>query len=195
MPKKQFGPQPWLFPNPTVLVGTVYDGRPNFAPFAWCGIVGGEPPTLAVGIRHTRHTLKGIRQNRAFSVNVPSINLLKETDYCGMVSGDATNKAKVCDFKVFYGGLETAPLIEQCPVNLECELLHVLDLGVHALVIGKIVQSHVSENCLTDGQPDILKIKPFVYSRGPSARYNAVGEVIGRAYDIGKEIKDRGGKL
>jgi flavin reductase (DIM6/NTAB) family NADH-FMN oxidoreductase RutF len=189
MTKKTFGPQPWLFPNPTVLVGTTYDGKANFAPFAWCGITGGEPPTVSVGIRHQRHTLKGIYQNRTFSVNVPSVALLKETDYCGMVSGNQTDKAKACGFKVFYGMLNTAPLIEQCPVNLECEVLHILNLGVHALVVGKIVQTHVSEDCLTDDQPDILKIKPFVYSRGPAARYNAVGEVLGQAYDVGKTLK------
>jgi flavin reductase (DIM6/NTAB) family NADH-FMN oxidoreductase RutF len=189
MKKKEFGPQPWLFPNPTVLLGTVYDGKVDFAPYAWCGITGGEPPTVAVGVRHERHTLKGIYQNRAFSVNVPSVDLLVETDYCGMVSGAQEDKANHCGFKVFYGTLETAPLIEQCPVNLECEVIHLLNVGVHMLVIGKIVQSHVNEDCLTDDQPDILKIKPFVYSRGPTARYNAVGEVLGQAFDAGKKLK------
>jgi flavin reductase (DIM6/NTAB) family NADH-FMN oxidoreductase RutF len=192
MTKKSFGPQPWIIPNPAVLVGTVFDGRPNFATYAWCGITGGEPPTLAVGVRHQRHTLKGILQNRAFSVNVPSADQAKEADYCGLVSGANTDKAKVCGFKVFFGGLQAAPLIEQCPVNLECELLHTLDIGVHLLVVGRIVQAHVSEDCLTDGQPDIMKIRPFVYSRGATARYNAVGEVIGRAFDIGKELRKRG---
>ena len=85
--------------------------------------------------------------------------------------------------------LATAPLIEQCPVNLECEVLHMLNLGIHALVVGKIVQTHVTEDCLTNDQPDIMKIKPFVYSRGPTARYNAVGEVLGQAYDVGKETE------
>ena len=189
MTKKSFGPQPWLFPNPTVLIGTVFNGKANFAPFAWCGITGGEPPTISVGIRHQRHTLKGIYQNLTFSVNVPSVDLLKETDYCGLVSGADADKAKVCGFKVFYGTLSTAPLIEQCPVNLECEVLHVINLGVHALVVGKIVQAHVTEDCLTDDQPDIMKIKPFVYSRGPAARYNAIGAVLGQAYDVGKALK------
>jgi len=189
MNKKELGPQPLLFPNPAVLVGAMVDGKPNFATYAWCGITGGEPPTISVGIRHERHTLKGIHQNRAFSVNVPSVDLIKETDYCGMVSGAKTDKAKDCGFKVFYGTLDSAPLIEQCPVNLECEVLHILNLGVHAMVIGKIVQTHVSEDCLTEGAPDIMKIKPLIYSRGPSARYNAVGEVLGNAFSIGKEIK------
>lgn len=189
MSKKELGPQPLLFPNPAVLVGAMVDGKPNFATFAWCGITGGKPPTISVGIRHERHTLKGIHQNRTFSVNIPSADLIKETDYCGMVSGAKTDKAKDCGFKVFYGTLDSAPLIEQCPVNLECEVLHILNLGAHAMVIGKIVQTYVSEDCLTEGAPDIMKIKPLIYSRGPSARYNAVGEVLGNAFSIGKEIK------
>jgi flavin reductase (DIM6/NTAB) family NADH-FMN oxidoreductase RutF len=189
MSKKEFGPQPWLFPNPTVLIGTLYNGKTNFAPFAWCGITGGEPPAISVGIRHQRHTLKGIYQNNTFSVNVPSVDLIKETDYCGTVSGSQADKAKDCKFKIFYGTLNTAPLIEQCPVNLECEVMHLLNIGIHMLVVGKIVQAHVTEDCLTDNQPDIMKIRPFVYSRGPAARYNALGEVLGQAYNIGKELK------
>ncbi|HEY97716.1 MAG TPA: flavin reductase family protein [Dehalococcoidia bacterium] len=187
--KKRFGPQPWIFPNPTVLVGTVVNGKPNFAPYAWCGITGGEPPTLAVGVRHERYTLKGIKQNLVFSVNVPSVDLLAETDYCGITSGAKVDKAKDCGFSVFYGTLDKVPLIKQCPVNLECEVLHMLNVGIHTLVIGKIVETHVSENCLTDGQPDIMKIKPFVYSRGPTARYNAVGDVLGQAFSAGKSLK------
>lgn len=190
MSKREFGPQPWIFPNPTVLIGTLFDGKSNFAPFAWCGIVGGEPPTLSVGIRHQRHTLKGILQNRTFSVNVPSIDLLEETDYCGTVSGAQADKAKDCGFKVFYGTLNTAPLIEQCPVNLECEVLHMLNIGAHMLVIGQIVQSHVSEDCLTEDQPDIMKIRPFVYSRAlTTRRYNALGEILGQPYEVGKKMK------
>jgi flavin reductase (DIM6/NTAB) family NADH-FMN oxidoreductase RutF len=133
--------------------------------------------------------LKGIRQNRTFSVNVPSTDLIKETDYCGMVSGAKADKANDCGFKVFYGGLASAPLIEQCPVNLECEVWHMLNLGAHMLVVGKIVQTHISDDCLTEGQPDIMKIRPLIYSRGPVARYNAVGEVLGQAYNIGKELR------
>ena len=191
MSKKQFGPQPWIFPNPTVLVGTVVDGKPNFAPYAWSGITGGDPPTLSVGIRHERYTLIGIKQNKVFSVNIPSVDLLEETDYCGMVSGAKVDKAEECGFNIFYGRLDKAPLFEQCPVNLECEVLHILNVGIHMLVVGKIVQTHITEDCLTDDQPDILKIKPFVYSRGPTARYNAVGDVLGQAFNVGKSLKKK----
>ncbi|MCJ7606053.1 MAG: flavin reductase family protein, partial [Dehalococcoidales bacterium] len=133
MTKQQFGPQPWLFPNPTVLVGTMINGKPNVAAYAWSGITGGDPPTISVGVRHSRYTLEGILQNRTFSVNIPSADLIKETDYCGIVSGRDTDKIADCGFTVAYGKLDTAPLIEQCPVNLECEVLHILNVGIHAL--------------------------------------------------------------
>jgi flavin reductase (DIM6/NTAB) family NADH-FMN oxidoreductase RutF len=189
MTKKQFGPQPWLFPNPTVLVGTLIDGKPNVAAYAWSGITGGDPPTISVAVRHQRYTLQGIYQNRAFSVNIPSAGLIRETDYCGIVSGRDTDKIKDCGFKVFYGKLDTAPLIEQCSVNLECEVLHILNVGLHALVIGKIVETHVDTGCLTDGQPDIMKIQPIIYSRGAKPKYNAVGDLIGTPFQTGKAIK------
>lgn len=191
MDKKKFGPQPWLFPNPTVLVGTLIDGRPNVATYAWSGITGGDPPTISVAVRHERYTLEGIHRNRTFSVNIPPTVLIKETDYCGTVSGRDTDKVKDCGFTVFYGRLDTAPLIEQCVVNLECEILHILDVGLHALVVGKIVETHVAEDCLTDGQPDIMKIQPIIYSRGAQPKYNAIGELLGTPFKIGKDIKPK----
>ena len=186
MSKKTIGPQPLLWPHPTVLVGANVNGKPDFLAVAWAGIAGGTPPMISVALRHSRHTLKGIRQNMTFSVNIPSADMVKETDYCGIVSGAETDKVKDCRFKIFYGNLNSAPLIEQCPVNLECEVAHILDLGSHSLVIGKIVETHVSEDCLTDGKPDIKKIKPFIFASG---KYHAIGEVIADAFSIGKELK------
>jgi flavin reductase (DIM6/NTAB) family NADH-FMN oxidoreductase RutF len=193
MSKKEFGPQPWLFPNPAVMLGTKIGDKVDFATFAWCGMSCGDPPILSVGVRHERYTLQGIYQNHTFSVNVPSEDLVKEADYCGLTSGKDTDKVKDCGFKVFYGTLPNAPLIEQCPVNLECEVLHMLNLGIHVLVVAKIVQVHVSEDCLTEGQPDILKIRPLGFSRGRTSRYNGIGRILGQTYSIGKEMKKKNG--
>src|SRR4030042_42109 len=123
-----------------------------------------------------------------FSVNVPSVDLVKETDYCGIISGANINKAEACHFEVFYGKLENAPLIGQCPVNLECRVVHILDLGSHALVIGRIEETHISEECLTNGKPDVVKINPLTYVTSPAARYQGLGEVIAQAFRIGREI-------
>jgi len=178
-----------VYPMPAFLIGANVEGKPNFMTAAWSGIAGGEPPVVTVGIRPTRYTLKGIRQNTTFSVNVPSVDLVKEADYCGIESGSRIDKVAVCKFKVFYGKLETAPLIEQCPVNLECRVMHMLDVGSHILVVGRIEEVYASEECLTDGKPDVDKIKPITYVTDPARHYQALGEYIGKAFGIGLELK------
>jgi len=186
MNKKKFGPQPMLWPHPTTLVGSHVDGKPDFAAVAWTGVAASTPPAITIALQHHRYSLKGIYQNKTFSINIPSRELVKETDYCGLVSGTKTDKVKDCGFKVFYGNLNTAPLIEQCPINLELEVLHILNMGSHALVVGEVVETHVSEDCLTEGQPDMDKVKPFAFGPG---KYYTVGEYFADAFKIGWEIK------
>ena len=189
MCKKKLGPTPMVWPHPTVLVGTVFEGKVDFAAYAWTGVAASNPPSVSVAIQHPRHTLKGIYESRAFSVNVPPVELVRETDYCGLVSGADTDKVKNCGFKVFYGENKAAPLIEECPINLECELAHTLNLGSHVLVVGKITETHFTEECLTDGRPDMDKVKPFIFGPG---KYFKVGEAFADAFKIGNEIKNKG---
>jgi len=188
MNKKKLGAQPMLWPHPTVLVGSHVDGKPDFAAVAWTGVAASNPPAITIALQHHRYSLKGIYQNNTFSINIPSREQVKETDYCGLVSGTDTDKVKDCNFKVFYGNLDTAPLIEQCPINLELEVVHILNMGSHALVVGKVVETHISEDCLTGDRPDMIKIKPFAF--GPF-KYHAIGEAFADAFSIGKEIKSK----
>jgi flavin reductase (DIM6/NTAB) family NADH-FMN oxidoreductase RutF len=174
---------------PVLLIGSNVDEKPNFMTVAWGGIANGEPAMISVAIHKKRYTLKGIRQNSTFSVNIPSAEMVKETDYCGIISGSAVNKVEVCRFKVFYGKLGNAPLIEQCPINLECKVMHILDLGSHSLVVGRIEESHISEKYLTNGKPDVNKIKPMSYIMSPATQYQALGEVLAKAFSVGKELK------
>ena len=191
MVKTLMGPQTLVYPQPIVLVGAKTYDKPNFAAVSWVGIACETPPMVSVALNHNRYTLKGIRQNLTFSVNVPSIDMVKETDYCGLVSGSKADKAEICQFKVFYGNLDSAPLIEQFPVNLECKVVHILNLGSHSLIIGRINETYISEKCLTDGKPDIKKIKPLVYITDSTGQYHAIGEFIAEAYSIGKGLKAR----
>ena len=187
MSKVTMGPQTLISPMPTLLVGANVHDKPNFMTVAWGGIANSDPPMISIAIRHHRYTLTGIRQNLTFSINVPSSNLVKEADYCGIISGSKVNKVDVCKFKVFYGKLKNAPLIEQCPVNLECSVVHILNLGSHSLIIGKIEETYVSEICLTDGKPDENKIKPVIFST--SRQYYALEEFLADAFSIGSELK------
>jgi len=121
-------------------------------------------------------------------VNTPSVDLVKETDFCGITTGAKVDKVKVCKFKVFYGHLKSAPLIEQCPVNLECRVAHILNLGSHMFIIGEGKGTYLSDDCLTDGKPDTKKIKPIIFNL-ETKEYSAFGEVIARALSIGRELQ------
>ncbi len=191
MCKVLMGAQTLIYPMPVLLIGAKVHDKPNFMAAAWCGIANGEPPMISVAIRHQRYTLRGIKQNLTFSVNVPSTDIVRETDYCGIISGSKVNKVDICQFNVFYGKLDNAPLIKQCPVNLECEVVHILDLGSHLLIVGRIEETYVSQVCLTDGKPDVNKIKPLIYCSDPACHYQAFGEVIAKAFSIGEELKHR----
>jgi flavin reductase (DIM6/NTAB) family NADH-FMN oxidoreductase RutF len=176
-----------MYPRPTLLVGSMVDGKPNFMTVGGGGVANAEPPIIGVPIRHHQYTLKGMYQNLTFSVNIPSVDLVKETDYCGIVTGSKVDKVKVCGFKVFYGSLENAPLIEQCPINLECKIVHILNLGTHAFVMGEVKGAYITDDCLTQGKPDVKKIKPMIYNLEAS-EYSAFGEVVGKAFYVGKEL-------
>lgn len=188
MSKIQLSPRPLICVTPTVLVGAMIDGKPNFMAVAWCCVANSTPPMVSVAIRPARYTLKGIRETMEFSVNVPSTKLVREADYCGIVSGSKIDKVSVCKFKVFYGKLKNAPLIKQCPVNLSCKVEHILELGSHHLFIGSVEETQISENCLTDGKPDIRKIKPFVFAATAPSEYFAFGKSLGRAFAVGQDL-------
>jgi len=192
MKKITLGPQTLVYPMPAFLIGADVDGKANFMTAAWSGIACSTPPMLTVALQHHRHTLKGMKENGVFSVNVPNAGQAKETDFCGIFSGTKEDKAQVCGFSVFYGKLEKAPLIEQCPVNLECKVVHLLNLGSHMLVIGRIEEVHVSEEYMKDGEPDPQKVDPLMYITGAVKSYFKLGEPVGQAFKIGMEIK--GGK-
>lgn len=184
MSKKRLGPQTLLYPMPAVLVGAVVEGKANFMTAAWCSIACLKPPAISVAVNTARHTLKGIKENGAFSINVPSADLVKDVDYCGIYSGAKRDKSSI--FKVYFGELQTVPLIEECPVNLECKLIQSLDIGSHTLIVGEILETHVTESCLTDGKADPEKINPLVFSPAVQ-KYHRLGPVIAQAFKVGKD--------
>lgn len=184
MNKISIGPRPYMAAMPTVLVGATVGGEPNFMTASWAGVACMEPPMVSVAINKARHTEKGIAENKVFSLNIPAARNAVESDFCGIVSGK--NEDKASNFDVFYGKLASAPMIETFPVNIECELYHTADLGSHNLHIGKVVDVHADESCLTNGAPDTMKVDPIVYS---NKNYYRVGETLGKAYSIGKGMR------
>lgn len=83
------------------------------------------------------------------------------------------------------------PLVEQCPANLEYSVVHILSLGNGSFIVGRIEETHVSENYLTDVKPDANKIKPFISAPEPDSKYLALGQIIAESHSIGKELQAR----
>jgi flavin reductase (DIM6/NTAB) family NADH-FMN oxidoreductase RutF len=173
-----------IYPMPMSLVGAIVDGRPNFQAVAWVSRVNYDPPMMAVSLGAS-HTSKGVREHKEFSVNIPGVDLAKETDYCGIVSGRQHDKARL--FEIFSGELAHAPMIRACPLTMECRLVQSVALQGDTLYIGEIVAAYAEAQCLTDGKPDVHKMKPFVLTM-PDNNYWAIGELVGKAWGIGKVL-------
>jgi len=186
MAKVELAPQPALYPMPLVLAGANVDGKPNYLTVAFAGIVCWKPPMISLALGQRHYTNAGIKANRTFSVNIPSVDQVQVTDYCGLVSGSKTDKSGL--FKNFYGRLRTAPMIEECPLNLECKLVQTLELSGQDVFIGEIVAMYAEEKYLTDGAPDVAKMEPLVFTM-PDNNYWRLGPAVGKGWSTGKGLK------
>ena len=186
MTKKVLGPKTQLCPMPAVLVGANVYEKPNYLPVAFCGTVNFKPVIIAVGLGKTHHTNKGIRENGTFSINIPSVKMVVSADYCGINSGSKTDKSTI--YGTFYGKLNTAPMIKECPLNFECKLLQTIDFPVDEMFIGEVVESYADQKYLTDGVPDAKKVRPILLTM-PDNNYWNIGEPLGKAWEIGKKFR------
>jgi len=108
------------YPMPMVVLGVMMEERPNFMAVGWVTRVNFQPPMIAVALGKRHYTNGGIHAAGAFSVNVPGTDLLAKVDYCGIVSGRDKDKSAL--FTVTRGEKTGAPLIEECPLAMECRL-------------------------------------------------------------------------
>lgn len=181
--KVKLGPKNCLYPMPTTLIGALVNGIPNYVTIAHVGIM--DLQSVSLGMNKSHHTNQGIRENKTFSVNIPTTKMVKKTDYCGLVSGKDEDKAAM--FTTFYGTLKTAPMIEECAINMECELIKTVDFPSHEIFIGRIIETYCDENVLTDGVVDFGKVQPILFVMNDGS-YWKIGGRIGKAWNIGKEL-------
>jgi flavin reductase (DIM6/NTAB) family NADH-FMN oxidoreductase RutF len=189
MAKIKVKTHPYLIPKPVVIIGSIVDDKPNFFTVADVSTTGYQIPRFVVSSGKGHYTNKGIIEHKCFSVNIPSIDMVKETDYCGIKSGSRINKSEV--FEVFYGEeLKNAPMIKEAPISHTCKLVKNVDFGdTHYLFIGEIKGTYVNEECLTGNLPDINKVQPFTFYYDNF--YWKVGEPFAEAYKIGKYYKKK----
>lgn len=182
--KKALGIVNALYPVVTTLVGSIVEGKPNFATISHVGLT--DLTTLSCTLRKEHHTNKGISSNKTFSINIPSVDLIREVDFIGSRSGRDTDKSEI--FEVYYGITRTAPLIKNCPINIECYVTHVLELPLYFVYIGSIVQTYCDEECLReDDKIDLSKVQPVLFSMLDYGYWN-LGKRFSDAWRPGKEI-------
>ena len=121
MKKRELGNKSFLYPYPVTILGTKVNDKPNFMTLAFIGIVNANPGMVAFGCGKHHYTNNGIKKTMTFSINLPPTDMIKAVDYIGCVTGNKVDKSRL--FKIFYGKLGTAPMIENCPLCLECKVL------------------------------------------------------------------------
>ncbi|HMK55547.1 MAG TPA: flavin reductase family protein [Dissulfurispiraceae bacterium] len=186
--KKSLGAKTIAQPVPAWVVGS-YDtkGNPNIMTIAWGGICCSQPPCLTISLRKATYTYDCIKERKAYTVNIPSVSMAKEVDYVGIVSGRAVNKFDKTKLTPVRSDLVDAPYIKEFPVVIECKVLQIVEIGLHTQFIGEIVDIKAEESVLDNEMPDILKVRPLIFDTGQRAYYG-VGEFIGKAFSIGKEM-------
>jgi flavin reductase (DIM6/NTAB) family NADH-FMN oxidoreductase RutF len=187
MTKLSFNPRTTAYPMPVAIVGSLVNGKPNFMAVAWFSKVNSNPPMMMIALGKQKYTAQGIAQNNCFSVNIPGEDMAQETDYCGIVSGRAEDKARL--FDVFYGDTVRAPMIRGCPVNYELRLTDTIETPGTNLFIGEIVGAYVDGDKRSGETPDLTKAKPLTLIESPPSHYHGLGHHVADAYEIGKRLK------
>lgn len=134
MKKIRLAPGPFVLPMPTVLIAATVNDVRNFIPVPFIHTANFRPVVVACGINPSHHTSSGISSNGTFSINLPGVDLLEATDWCGLHSGKQTDKSKV--FKTFSGELENAPMLEACRLAAECRLITTVEFPVDTVYFG-----------------------------------------------------------
>jgi len=175
---------PWT----QTILGTVHNGKPNFMALDWVTRANFNPPMIGICVNNGHASNAAVRVTGEFSINVPDVDMVEVTDYVGLVSGKNTDKSGL--FEVFAGELKAAPMITACPINLECRIVKTVDLPTNTFFIGEIVNIYTEDRFLTDGKPDVKKVRPFLLTM-PDNGYWAVGGNLGKAWQAGKAFKER----
>ena len=188
--KKSLGPMTFVFPTPVFVVGT-YDthGKPNAMTVAWGGICSSRPPCVSISLRKATYTFNNLLERKAFSINIPSENYVKEADYIGIVSGKDEDKFFQTKLTPVRCERVDAPYVKEFPLILECNLIHTLNLGLHTQFIGEIVDCKADQSVLDEREiPDIEKLKPISFAPMRHAYYG-IGHYLGKAFSIGKKLE------
>ncbi|MEW5921553.1 MAG: flavin reductase family protein [Bacillota bacterium] len=166
MAKKTLSPQTILAPLPSALVSCGgKDGTVNIITLAWMGVVNSDPPMISASIRPAPFSHALIKETGEFVANIPTADMVEIADGCGMVSGRDVCKFEHYGLTAEKGTLEFAPYIVECPLNVECRVRQIINLGSHDLFLAEVVNILVDEVMINEsGRYDPGDLKLLGYS-------------------------------
>lgn len=188
------GKQVWkagnmLYPLPAVMVSVCdKEGRPNIITIGWVGTICTNPAMLYISVRPERYSYHMLKETGEFVVNLTTKDLARATDFCGVRSGRDVDKFQACGLTPVPGVHVKAPMIEESPVNIECRVTEIKELGSHHMFMAEVLAVHADEKYMDEKNKFCLeKAEPIVYSHGA---YLQTGDVLGTfGYSVKKNEK------
>ena len=168
------------FPLPVTLVTSMGDDdSPNIITITYITGVNEDPPMIALAVRPEKYSNKLIKKFGEFVVNVPTLDLLSEIDYCGTFSGKDVNKFDNTKLTPLKSSIVKPPLIKECPINVECKVNKIISLPSHDLIVGEVVALH--GDCV--GKDLDFVLTTFL-------DYRVIGGKVGKAFEVSKNFSE-----
>ena len=191
MSKTSFKPGNMIYPLPAVMVscGDI-DSDSNILTVAWTGTICTNPPMAYISVRPERHSYDMIKNSGEFVINLTNEQLIKATDFCGVRSGRDVDKWKECRLTKAKADTVKCPLIDEAPVNIECKVKEIKELGSHTMFMAEVVAINVDEKYIDNkGAFDITKCDLMAYANG---NYLAMGKKLGKfGFSVKKKKKNK----
>ena len=184
--KKNLGKKPLVYPQPVLIIGTYNeDGTVDVMNAAWGGV--GDDSQIFLCLSAEHKTVKNILKRKAFTVHIADEAHLVQSDYVGIVSGnDEPEKFKKSGLHALKSEFVDAPVIEEYPICMECELISYE--AEHCHCFGEIINTSVDEKVLTGGKVDVSKLKPLTFDID-NGQYVGLGSIVAKAFEVGLQLK------
>ncbi len=180
-----------LYPLPAVMVSCKRPGeKPNIITVAWTGTVCSSPAMVSISVRPDRYSYDIIKETGEFVINLTTEKLARVTDYCGVRSGRDVDKFAEMNLTAGRSVHVEAPYIEECPVNIECRVQQILELGSHHMFIAEVLGVDIDDRYLDEkGKFRLNEANPIVYSHG---EYFGIGRKLGSfGYSVRRKQKKK----
>lgn len=189
--REEFKPGNMLYPVPPVMVSVQREGeKPNIITVAWAGTVCSDPPMVSISVRKSRYSHAILMETKEFVINLTNEDLTFACDYCGVKSGRDVDKFKDMHLHETESKVVKAPGIAESPVNIECRVEQVLELGTHDMFIARVVAVSVDKKYMDEkGRFDLNGSNLVAYSHG---EYIKLGKKLGTfGYSVRKKNKKK----